>query len=49
MTVFRWLSVGAFACAIAFEVWGDVNTTWNWVLMLLIGLLCWALGDVTGK
>lgn len=49
MIMFRWASVGAFACAVVFEVWGDVNVTWNWVLMMLIGFLLWGLSDVTGK
>lgn len=47
--MFKLVSVASFAAAIFCEVWGDVNTTWNWVLFLLIGLLCWALSDVTGK
>jgi hypothetical protein len=47
--MFKLLSAGAFACAIVFEVWGDVNTTWNWVLLMLIGFLCYVLSDITGK
>jgi hypothetical protein len=47
--MFKWLSAAAFACAIAFEVYGDVNSTWNWVLLMLIGFLCLALAQATGK
>lgn len=47
--MFRLASAAAFAIAIVFEVWGAADGTWNWVLMMLIGLLCWALSDLTGK
>jgi hypothetical protein len=41
--VFRILSIGAFACAVAFNVWGNASTLWTWQLMALIGLLCMAI------
>lgn len=47
--MFRIASAICFAVAICFEVWGAATPTWNWVLMMLIGLLCWALSDITGK
>lgn len=47
--MFKWLAVGGFALAVVFNVWGGIDATWNWVLLMLIGLLCMALSNATGK
>lgn len=47
--MFKWFTVAAFAIAIVFEVWGGIDSTWNWVLLMLIGWLCMALAQATGK
>lgn len=38
-TFLSWAAVFAFAVAVGMKVWGNVDSTWDYTLMMLIGLL----------
>jgi uncharacterized membrane protein YhhN len=45
-TFASWCAVFALAVSIGMKVWGDVDSTWGWQLMMLIGLLCFFIAHV---
>lgn len=39
-TFLSWCAVFAFVIAVAMKVWGNIDSTWDYGLMALIGFLC---------
>ena len=44
--LFSWFAVLAFVIAIILKVWGNIDSTWDYALMTLIGWLCIAASRV---
>lgn len=45
-TLFSWCAVFAFVIAVIMKVWGNIDSTWDYALMALIGWLCIAASRV---
>lgn len=45
-TFLSWSAVFAFAVAVGMKAWGNIDSTWDYVLMMLIGFLCIAASRV---